>query len=81
MRSQTCEGKLLKAQENDCKEIIISTFPTLTTTYRVKAQLTNGSVASFILDTGAAVKLLRKDVWDKVKPRGSVDELESWTRK
>ena len=32
-----------------------------------------------VLDTGAAVTLLRKELWDLVKPQGG--ELEGWTGK
>ena len=37
---------------------------------------TNGIPTTFILDTGAAITLLRKDLWDKLPP--SKKQLEPW---
>ena len=48
---------------------------TSNTTYKVAATI-HGSLVSFTLDTGAAVTLIRKDIWDSVK---STDHcLEMW---
>ena len=68
--SQAGKGCLQKTQT--C--IPISPI-TSNTTYKVAATI-HGSLVSFTLDTGAAVTLIRKDVWDSAK---STDHcLETW---
>ena len=41
----------------------------------------NGRRASFLLYTGAAVTLLRKDTWDRVNAQSPSQELEPWSGK
>ena len=47
-------------------------------TYRVNVQIA-GTQATFIPDTGAAVTLLHKDVWDAAQPHLPLCELKLWT--
>ena len=40
--------------------------------------LVNGSAIPFLVDTGAAVTLMRKDAWDRVNTRKQETNLEPW---
>ena len=46
--------------------------------YHVTGVVNNVSVR-FMIDTGAAVSLIRKDIWEKIAPKGGV-QLEAWTK-
>ena len=46
--------------------------------YHVTGVVNNMSVR-FMIDTGAAVSLIRKDVWEKLVPKGGV-QMEAWTK-
>ena len=37
----------------------------------------NGTLTTFVVDTGAAVSLLRADLWEKIQSPGAL--LEPWT--
>jgi len=46
--------------------------------YYVTGVVNNVSV-KFMIDTGAAVSLIKKDVWEKIVPKGG-EHLEAWTK-
>ena len=72
MRSRAHRGETDMAQSNN----VISALHSFT--YRVNVQIA-GTQATFIPDTGAAVTLLRKDVWDAAQPHLPLCELKPWT--
>ena len=64
--------------KNDMAENI-GIFPVNPTpAYKIQGKI-HGHAVECVLDTGAAVTLLRKELWDLVKPQGG--ELEGWTGK
>ena len=62
MKGRALEGETTKAQEN----ILISAFSPFT--YRARVQIA-GTDAAFIPDTGAAVTLLKQEVWEGLKSK------------
>ena len=71
MMSQVQEGQRPKAQPH------LTTYISLvnpTGGYQVNGMV-NGSPTSFLLDTGTAVTLMRKDKWDHISLE---TELETW---
>ena len=69
--SRTHEGN-----DNEAHETINILPLTTTAAFRISGQVL-GSTVSFLLDTGAALTLVRKDVWDSLgltRPR-----LEPWS--
>ena len=74
MRSQTHEGGS-KARKPECSVIVSPVTPT--ECFRVEGMV-SGERILFLLDTGAAVTLLRKDTWSRINARRP-RELESWS--
>lgn len=73
MKGRTLEGEAAKAQDS----IIISAFSPFTC--RVLVQIAS-TEAAFIPDTGAAVTLLKQEVWDRLKNKPSTCPLRPWNR-
>ena len=81
--SRSCEGQSIKAMEKKSitatEKKITSGIPLVTPAggYRVEGAI-NGVPTSFLLDTGAAVTLLRRDTWANVTA-SHPQELKSWS--
>ena len=73
MKGRALEGEATKAQEN----ILISAFSPFT--YRARVQIA-GTDAAFIPDTGAAVTLLKQEVWEGLKSKLPSCTLYPWKR-
>lgn len=61
-------------QTNEAQNVTISTLPSQSSTYNIQAQVGQKFV-SLIVDTGAAVTLIRSDVWGQ----GPKCKLSPWT--
>ena len=70
-KGRACEGNPQEAQD-DVQLLAVNP----TSTYQVTGTI-NGFSVSFMPDTGAAVTLLRKDAWDRVKTMQ--DALTPWS--
>ena len=70
-KGRACEGSPRKAQ-GDIQLLAVNP----TSTFQLSGSI-NGFSVSFMPDTGAAVTLLRKDVWDRVK--SAQDTLKPWS--
>ena len=77
-KSQACEGRVSngnsKAQFKP-SVIVVASSPCPTAAYRVQGTVA-GAMASFMLDTGAAVTLRREDRWKETK--NAEAKLEVW---
>ena len=74
MLGHTCEGTPKRAPDKPYS-VIASSLQSPTPAYYVPARINNVSV-SCLVDTGAAVTLIREEVWNKI---ACGDTLESWT--
>ncbi len=72
-KGRACEGVVKKAQR-DATLSLLAVNPTAA--YHAVGQV-SGTRVCFMLDTGAAVSLIRKDVWDRLEH--SPRELQPWT--
>ncbi len=73
-KGRACEGYPRKASE---PEPVIGIFPVnAVPAYGVQGYVYDRDT-TFVIDTGAAVTLLRGDVWDQAKPPGTT--LDAWT--
>ena len=76
--SHAAEGETQKAQQ---QQIVKTTIPVLanyeqnTSNYTIQVHI-NGISASCLVDTGAAVSLISKELWSKVKKANGQNNLD-----
>ena len=74
-----CESQQGKEEQQTKPSDLVtsSTFPETINGHTVALQV-NGTAASFLVDTGSAVSLIRHDLWEK--SRREQNKLEPWTK-